>query len=614
MIVSQIKSKSLALNLFLVGILLSSLVYSSEILDFTVTPRLICISITLLGSLFIIWTKKETIILKPDIVLLAYFGFVFYSFLSTLWAHTISEAIFENTKVIVSFLIFIIAYYALKKDKEYTLTLLCFISIIIVLIEAILVLIQLSHITSFNKEALYTIYGTNSHKNLVSSFLFINLFFLIIGFIRFRNKWKYVSVFCIVLNLSMIGIIQTKAVWVALVLSLVLSGILLIYKRLTIHISFKWSLIVVMIVLNVFFALIQPKIIERGLAFNKSQIAENQYSGKTELDNERLELWDKTYYMIKNYPILGVGVGNWQIYFPDATLEGMFRAEDLNYTFQRPHNDILWIISETGFIGFNLFFLFVCSILILLLKTIRLMNNQKLLSMQLIASIATIVGFFTISFFDFPKERIEHLIWINLVFAFAYFSVKENLPIKSITSFKISHLYFITSIAVVIFVITSGCFRYKGEYHTRKMYDQKRLENNNGVIQEGKKAINYVYSIDPTSLPIKWYTGNSYALIGNYVQAKKDFIDAYSLNPYNRNVLNDLASAYVNTNDMLIAQAYYIEACRISPRFDDPKLNLTALYFNQKEFEKADSCLKTLLHDSERRTKYQTMVNAFLKK
>ena len=69
-----------------------------------------------------------------------------------------------------------------------------------------------------------------------------------------------------------------------------------------------------------------------------------------------------------------------------------------------------------------------------------------------------------------------------------------------------------------------------------------------------------------------------------------------------------------NTNDINIAKAYYVEACRISPRFDDPKLNLTALYFNQKEFEKADSCLKTLLHDSERRTKYQTMVNAFLKK
>ena len=180
MIVSQMKSKLLALNLFLVGILLSSLVYSSEILDFTVTPRLICISVTLLGCLLFIWSKKETLIIKPDIVLLAYFGFVFYSCLSTLWAHTISEAIFENTKVIVSFTVFILAYYALKKDKEYTLTLLCLISIILVLTEAILVSVQLSDITSFNKEALYTIYGTNSHKNLVSSFLFINLFFLII--------------------------------------------------------------------------------------------------------------------------------------------------------------------------------------------------------------------------------------------------------------------------------------------------------------------------------------------------------------------------------------------------------------------------------------------------
>ena len=608
------KSKLLALNLFLVGILLSSLVYSSEILDFTVTPRLICISVTLLGCLLFIWSKKETLIIKPDIVLLAYFGFVFYSCLSTLWAHTISEAIFENTKVIVSFTVFILAYYALKKDKEYTLTLLCLISIILVLTEAILVSVQLSDITSFNKEALYTIYGTNSHKNLVSSFLFINLFFLIIGFTRFQKKWKYVSGICIILNLAMIGIIQTKAVWVALVLSLTLSGILLIYKRFTIHLSFKWSVIVVMVILNVFFAFIQPKIIEQGLAFNKSQIEENQYSGKTELDNERLELWNKTYYMIKNYPILGVGVGNWQIHFPNATLKGMYRAEDLNYTFQRPHNDILWIISETGIIGFNLFFLFVCSILILLLNTIRFLGNQKLLSIQLIACIATIVGFFTISFFDFPKERIEHLIWINLIFAFAYFCVKEYSPLKKITSIKINQLHYIMVLSLILFVIISGCFRYKGEYHTRKMYDQKRSGNNNGVIQEGKKAINYVYSIDPTSLPIKWYTGNSYALIGNYVQAKKDFIDAYSLNPYNRNVLNDLASAYVNTNDINIAKAYYVEACRISPRFDDPKLNLTALYFNQKEFEKADSCLKTLLHDSERRTKYQTMVNAFLKK
>jgi tetratricopeptide (TPR) repeat protein len=163
-------------------------------------------------------------------------------------------------------------------------------------------------------------------------------------------------------------------------------------------------------------------------------------------------------------------------------------------------------------------------------------------------------------------------------------------------------------------LVLVGIYRYQGEFFTRKMYDQKRLNNNIGVIKEAKKAINFTYSIDPTSIPIKWYTGNSYAILGNLVQAKSDFKNAYLLNPYNRNVINDLASSYVNINQLDSAKYFYIKASRISPRFDDPKLNLAAVYFNEKEFKKADSCLQTLLHDSERRTKYQTLINAFLGK
>ena len=105
-----------------------------------------------------------------------------------------------------------------------------------------------------------------------------------------------------------------------------------------------------------------------------------------------------------------------------------------------------------------------------------------------------------------------------------------------------------------------------------------------------------------------------YTRAGNLVQAKSDFKNAYLLNPYNRNVINDLASSYVNINQLDSAKYFYIKASRISPRFDDPKLNLAAVYFNEKEFKKADSCLQTLLHDSERRTKYQTLINAFLGK
>jgi O-antigen ligase len=606
------RSKNLVLNLFPIGILLSSLIYSSSVLDFTLTPRLISISVTLLICFFLVWKEKETINTKPDIILVTYAGFVIFSCLSTLWAHTISEAIFENSKVIISFMVFSFAYVALQKDKDHTLHMLCRMAVLLVLVEATLVSLQLRQLVSFNKELLYNVTGANSHKNLVSSFLFTTLFFLIIGFLKQKSIWKYLSLLGVFLNLTMIVILQTKAVWIAMVLAALICFFLFIYKRFNIRLPFKWTLIMVMILLNVFFVFIQPKIIERGLTFNKSQIEANAYSGKTELDNERLELWNKTYVMISKHPIVGVGSGNWQIHFPDATLKGMYRAEDLNYTFQRPHNDVLWIIAETGFVGFNLFFLFIVSILILLLNAVSKLHHEKKPTTELILCIATIVGFFTASFFDFPKERIEHLIWINLVFALAWYFIKEQDLLKDIiTLTKKRSVIFVTMIiASAIGII--GFYRYQGEYFTRKMYDQKRLNDNAGVIRESKKALSFVYTLDPTSLPLKWYSGNSYALLGNYPQSKADFLEAYKLNPYNRNVLNDLASAYVNTGEIAIAESYYREACRISPRFDDPKLNLTALYFNQQKFQKADSVLKTLLHDSERRTKYQTVVDAFL--
>jgi O-antigen ligase len=608
------KSKSLVINIFLAGILLSSFIFSPLILDFVLTPRLILISICVAICLFLIAQSKQISLVKIDSIILSYFGFVLFSCISSFWANTLSESIFENSKLIISFFVFLISYYCFKKDKDYFLNALIKLAILIVAIEFLLVLYQLSFLKSFNKEELYQIYGANSHKNLLSSFLFINLFFLVLGIARMKKIWKYLSIICVILNLAIIALLQTKAVWIALVLSGVLIVLLIFYQRIKWNFNLKWVIIIAVIVISVFFVFIQPQIIKKGLAYNEITAIESNNANKKELDNERLQLWDKTYYMIKQHPLLGVGMGNWQIHFPDATLKGMYRAEDLNYTFQRPHNDLLWIIAETGFIGFNLFLIFIISLLAFLLKTTKIMSTKKSNYLESLLCIIFIIGFYTTAFFDFPKERIEHLIWINIIFSFAYYLIKENNELKFLSSFKVKNLHYAAIISMTVITTIIGIYRYKGEFYTRKMYDQKKIANNAGVLQQGRKALNFAYSIDPTSLPIKWYTGNSYAVLGNFEQAKVDLISAKNKNPYNRNVLNDLASAYVNTNQKDSAIYYYLEASRISPRFDDSKLNLVTIYFNQKQFEKADSCLKTLLHDSERRTKYQKMVNAFLKK
>lgn len=604
------KNKSLAITIFLLGILLSSLIFSPFVLDYTLTPRLITVALSFLICLLLLAASKEKHTLKLDVISFSYVSLTIFSCLSIFWANTSSESLFENSKLVMALFVFAFSIHWLKKDKDYFLNSLGKISVIIVFIELLLVVYQLSIVRSFSKEAMYDIYGANSHKNLLSSFLFINLFFLIRNIKHFSKAWKLLSVISLIINLAIIILIRTKAVWMAIVIALVLYGVILLINRIKWQLNSKCLIISLIVIANLFFIFIQPQIIKRGINFNEVQLS----SKKTELDNERLQLWDKTYHMIQQHPLIGVGSGNWQIHFPDATLSGMYRAEDLNFTFQRPHNDILWLISETGFIGFNLFLVFIISLLVFLIHGIKLLQQKNESYFDLVLCILTIAGYLTASFFDFPKERIEHTIWITIVFAFAYYLIKEHSPLKSIFEINLTKTHYMLSSVLLLSVIVIGSNRYKGEYYTRKLYDFKKRNDNIGVIRESKKAINFAYTIDPTSLPIKWYSGNSYAILGNFQASKTDLQEAFELTPYNRNVVNDLASAYASNNQIDSAKKYYLEAKRISPRFDDPKLNLAAIYFNEKQFARADTCLKSLLHDSERRTKYQKMVDAFLGK
>lgn len=203
----------------------------------------------------------------------------------------------------------------------------------------------------------------------------------------------------------------------------------------------------------------------------------------------------------------------------------------------------------------------------------------------------------------------EHNVWIGIIFGIAYYHIKNNYPLKNFRDLKLSSPLLLLGLILMIFITYTGTMRFKGEYYVRKMFDYKNNDQKTELIKAGYRAVNYVYSIDPTSVPVHWYTGNAQAALGNYTKAHSDFVRAYRYNPYNRNVLNDLASSFVYNNDIKAAKSHYRHAARISPRFDDPKLNLAAIYINEKDFKRADSTLNTLQHDSERRSAYQRIVD-----
>lgn len=609
--------RDVGITIFLIGIIISSIVISPFVLDFTLIARYIALSVFVLILIRLVYKSYSNITLKPDLILIWYVCYILFSCCSVFWAKNKSEALFESSKLLLSFFVFVMVYFFLKKAYHYFIVTLVKISLFIFILEFAILVYQFSLSMSFEKAAMYDLTGINGHKNLVSSFLFLNMFFLLLAFFRLANKWKFFAGICILLSLMMIFNLQTKAVWIGIVIAFISYLMFRAFQFIRKQRKFKMSnlmiIIITVLAANIFFIAILPVVIKKGIHHNKEiSIAANPNENETELDNERLTIWDKTYHVFEKKPLIGVGIGNWQIFYPVATLAGLWRCEDLNVTFQRPHNDFLWILSETGLIGFNLFLLFLIGIVVLLFN-INSNTVETTIKYEVILLPLFIIGFYSISFFDFPKERMEHLIWINIIMGIAYYHIKQQGLLNSFKALAIHKLYYAAAFVMVMFILCIGILRYKGEYYTRNLYVYKNTGDYLNVISSYKNAKSFAYSLDPVSLPLAWYSGNANASLGNYESAKTDFKKAYRLNPYNRNVLNDLASAYAFTNQTDSAIYYFTEAARISPRFDDAKLNLAAMYIKAQNYKTASMWLKAVLHASPRRSNYEKIVQLNLK-
>ena len=104
------KTKLFVSNLFLLGVLLSSVIFWPFILDYTLTPRLISISAILLLCLFLLFRSKEFVPIKIDLILFSYSAFIIFSCLSVFWSNTKSESLFENSKLLISICVFLLCF------------------------------------------------------------------------------------------------------------------------------------------------------------------------------------------------------------------------------------------------------------------------------------------------------------------------------------------------------------------------------------------------------------------------------------------------------------------------------------------------------------------------
>ncbi len=563
-------------------------IYSDKLVDPVLLPRqffltlfVSIIGITILYNVSINKIKPDFQFLKSPL-LLSFFIFNGLILISFFHAKVISESIYTFSKVFIETLFLIFTIYLLIQNQLRIINLSKYIFYFIVVVVLIsgYQFLNLTSLEGSFSEKIYSINSTIGHKNLVSSLLFLAFPFLINGLFISKN-WKKASILILIILLLLIWFLQTRTVLIGLIISIIILAVLVGFKYQKVKSSFSIKSIL-------FFSIISIFILSIITLLNKEK-----FTRLFNVDSviERFSMWKNTIEIIKDNFYTGVGAGNWQVYFPKNGLDNFPDQAVRNgmTTFQRPHNDFLWILSEEGIFGFLVYVLiFVITIiyLIRLYKNTMVMNKIILYS----AFIAFFIGYIFIASVDFPFERIEHQLIVYLIISIVFSTHYARLNKDSKTVSSSIWLLFISPI-LLSFTVTFN--RIKGEYHNHLLYSAHSISNWNLMIEEANKTENKFYKIDPTSVPIDWYKGVAQFTLGNKNEARVSFESAYLSTPYNIHVLNNLASSYASLDTPLTSKAieYYQKVLTISSSFEEAILNLSAIYYNTKQYEKAYSTI-----------------------
>ena len=562
-------------------IALTPFVFSLSTSDPTLSIRFLYLSVFISVLVFLQFYKKEmfTVNLFKHKILICIM-LIFSSYLiSTLINGISSESIYLISKLfLIIIFVLLISNFLIKNSLEDFFLPLILFSLFSSVIYFYQLFDQYDQITSITdtwhkNRAFDSIAGSMGHKNLLSSIQFLLLPVLIYNLSNLNRIIKILSVFSLCLAIIIFFQTQSRAVLGAIIIS---SIIYLFITKISITYLKKIFVFTLALFISAYAFLFS---LDRLEVFKKEITKSIDFSS-----SQRFSLYKSSINLIADNFIFGVGPGNWRIKIWEY---GLYNNTFGDSFAQRPHNDFLWIFSEGGFIaGLSYILLF----LILLKDSFWLFKNSnnpvffKLL-------FCMFIGYSFISMFDFPFERISHLI---IFFVFVSIIISSKIKLNHNDTFKIStSLIFFYSLTT-LFIIYIGYVRYNSEIHSNNAIKLKQKGNWSYVVKAIDKAYSKMfYEIDNTSTPLLWYRGVAYFSTKNYELALRDFKNAYNVNPNHIHVLNNLATTYQLIGNTMSAKLYYDKAIKVNPSFKEARVNLSAILYNEKKYNEA---LSTILN------------------
>ncbi|MEZ5195388.1 MAG: O-antigen ligase family protein [Bacteroidales bacterium] len=338
-----------------VGIVIPVLHFQTTI-DPVLYPRFLGWSILCLILLLSFWVSRSKIHFQLNGFYNGYFislgAFILVSILSLVLAYNPIEGLTDLMKWILVWIFSAIVLQILFLDKN-ALNILIKGMILFAFLISLVGIYEYFTKTLDNPDpnAIYEVKGLMGHKNQYSFSLLLVLPFLASSIILLNGVWRNAGIVATFIVLIMISLLQTRAVWIAMGLSTFLVGFTLWIshkKNSLFKLQRKWivrfgaaivNIILFIVSISFLFPDYNPvkKVTSRVSTIFDPEFTSNQW---------RIEIWDATFRLAKDNPVVGVGGGNWKIsIYPyyGRYLPSVFKH------WRNPHNDYLGILSEKDF-------------------------------------------------------------------------------------------------------------------------------------------------------------------------------------------------------------------------------------------------------------------------
>lgn len=289
-------------------------------------------------------------------------------------------------------------------------------------------------------------------------------------------------------------------------------------------------------------------------------------------DRGRLNLWQHTLSIVEDHPLLGVGLGNWAFVYPNYA-----RGDQVNRTAspKRPHNDILWVLSETGLLGLVAFGWFVIVACRSGVRAATSDDDGRLLVSCLLVVVLAHLGD---GMFNFPRERVTP--------AFLFWFGAGALCALGHQSTAMVSLPRAARLAVCAFLAFAGyvtILRLAYDVHHLKVHIAERREDWPTVIAETKRAERWGRFRENTFIA----AGRAYDRTGNSERAVDRYRVALSLHPNSLNAHNNASIALRKTGRLDEAEAAAKRAIELQPKFSEAYNSLGNVHRARGDFERA---------------------------